>query len=73
MASLRSISSSSTSPDAVPLRPAVYLKAANPVPKAAPAPYVPSSEMTTQSEFPWRILGIIAVVILIAIRWSMRH
>ena len=38
MASLRSISSSSTSPEAPPVRPAVYLKAAIPVPNAAPAP-----------------------------------
>ena len=38
MASLRSISSSSTSPDSEPRIPAVYLKAAIPDPKAAPAP-----------------------------------
>jgi hypothetical protein len=43
---------------------------------AAPAPYVPDQpvpDLTGNSEFPWRVLSFIAVIILIAIRWSMRH
>lgn len=49
-------------------------KAAAPAAKpAAPAPYVPDPPPHVQSEFPWRVLGFIAVVILIIIRWSMRH
>lgn len=51
--------------------------APKPAPKAAaPAPYVPDQpvpDVTGQSEFPWRVLSFIAVIILIAIRWSMRH
>jgi hypothetical protein len=49
-------------------------KAAAPAAKApVPAPYVPPPGTQAQSEFPWRVLGIIAVVILIIIRWSMRN
>ncbi len=49
--------------------------AAKPAPKApAPAPYEPPPPpIQSDSEFPWRVLGFIAVVILIIIRWSMRH
>lgn len=48
--------------------------AAKPAAKApASAPYVPPPDTHDQSEFPWRVLGFIAVVILIIIRWSMRH
>lgn len=50
-------------------------KEAKPAPKLAPAPYVPTRDVPLQSssEFPWRVLGLIAVIILIAIRWSMRN
>ncbi len=46
-----------------------------PAPKA-PAPAYeppPDTNVRRDSEFPWRVLGFIAVVILIIIRWSMRH
>jgi hypothetical protein len=43
-------------------------------PKApASAPYVPPPVPEVQSEFPWKVLGFIAVIILIVIRWSMRN
>jgi len=48
--------------------------APKPAPKAAaPAPYVPPPNVQPPSEFPWRVLSFIAVVILIIIRWSVRH
>lgn len=49
-------------------------KMSTPAPKApAQASYEPPPDIRQDSEFPWRVLGFIAVVILIIIRWSMRH
>ncbi|MGE0396927.1 MAG: hypothetical protein AB7T06_09435 [Kofleriaceae bacterium] len=49
--------------------------APKPAPKAPTPAYEPPPDVNVRqdSEFPWRVLGFIAVVILIIIRWSMRH
>ena len=48
-------------------------QAASAPPNPARVSESPPPDLRSDTEFPWRVLGFIAVVILIIIRWSMRH